>query len=248
MCPKVLRIHVPRPEHRDDFVDVTDGLLTGHRSLFPPNEIQEQLIPEHGANEDGGRQRRAVSIVADAKEVSHPDNRFVAGLRTKPTRSGRKPQHKTPVMPERPAAGSPLPTARQLAWLLVQPITALDAAAAAVVTHVEQDETAKAVASLARRFTALVRASGVIEMANEVRDGAADLDPWITEAKACGAPAIATFASGLSGDAAVVKAALTEPWSSGQAEGQINRLKLIKRQSYGRAGLDLLQRRLVLAS
>jgi len=41
---------------------------------------------------------------------------------------------------------------------------------------------------------------------------------------------------------------LTEPWSSGQAEGQINRLKLIKRQSYGRAGLDLLRRRMVLAA
>ena len=64
-------------------------------------------------------------------------------------------------------------------------------------THVEQDETAKAVADLARRFTALVRASGVSKTAIEERDGAADLDPWITEARACGAPAIATFASGL---------------------------------------------------
>ncbi|QEE42925.1 transposase [Methylobacterium sp. WL2] len=80
------------------------------------------------------------------------------------------------------------------------------------------------------------------------RGAAADLDPWITEAKASGALAIATFASGLNGDAAAVRAALTEPWSSGQAEGQINRLKLIKRQSYGRAGLDLLQRRMVLAT
>ena len=137
--------------------------------------------------------------------------RFAAGLRTKPTRSGRKPQHKTTAMPERPAAGSPLPPARQLAWLLFQPIRAFDAAVAAVVTHVEQDETAKAVAGLARRFTALVRASGVIKMAKDVRDGTADLDPGITEAKACGAPALATFASGLKGDAAAVRLALTEP-------------------------------------
>lgn len=175
-------------------------------------------------------------------------HRFVAERRRKPIRSGRKPRHKTVSMPERPAAGSPLPTARQLAWLLVQPIVALDAAAAAVVTHVEQDETAKAVAGLARRFTALVRASGVNRTATGGRAGAADLDPWIAEAQACGAPAIATFASGLDGDAAAVRAALTEPWSSGQAEGQINRLKLIKRQGYGRAGLDLLQRRMVLAT
>lgn len=39
-----------------------------------------------------------------------------------------------------------------------------------------------------------------------------------------------------------------EPWSSGQAEGQVNRLKLIKRQRYGRAGLDLRKRRMVLAA
>lgn len=180
--------------------------------------------------------------------TSRQVHRFVAGLRTTPTRSGRKPRREAVAMPERLAAGSPLPTARRLAWLLVQPTAALDAAAAAVVTHVEQDETAKAVAGLARRFTALVRASGVSKTATEERDGAADLDPWITAARACGAPAIATFASGLNGDAAAVRAALTEPWSSGQAEGQINRLKLIKRQSYGRAGLDLLQRRMVLAT
>ena len=81
--------------------------------------------------------------------------------------------------------------------------------------------------------------------ATQGRDATAELDAWITTAKACTAPAIATFASGLDGDAAAVRSALTEPWSSGQAEGQINRLKLIKRQSYGRAGLDLLQRRMI---
>ena len=74
------------------------------------------------------------------------------------------------------------------------------------------------------------------------------IDTWIKTAKACSAPAIATFASGLDAAAAAVRSALTEPWSSGQAEGQINRLKLIKRQSYGRAGLDLLKHRLVLAA
>ena len=151
-------------------------------------------------------------------------------------------------MPKQAAAGPPLPTARQLAWLLVQPTSALDPVATAVVIHVEQDEAAKAIAGLARRFTALIRASGVGKTATGGRNGAVDFDLWITQAKACGAPAISTFASGLDGDAAAVRASLTEPWSSGQAEGQINRLKLIKRQSYGRAGLDLLRRRMVLAA
>ena len=151
-------------------------------------------------------------------------------------------------VPETPAAEPSLPSARQLAWLLVQPTSALDAATAAVVARVEQDATASAVAALARRFTALVRASGVGRTATPGRNAAAEFDAWITTAKACSAPAIATFASGLDADAAAVRAALIEPWSSGQAEGQINRLKLIKRQSYGRAGLDLLQRRMVLAA
>jgi transposase len=43
-------------------------------------------------------------------------------------------------------------------------------------------------------------------------------------------------------------AALTLPWSNGQAEAQINRLKLLKRTMYGRAGLDLLRRRFILAA
>ena len=93
-----------------------------------------------------------------------------------------------------------------------------------------------------------MRASGVGRTETAGRDAVAECNAWITTAKDCSAPAIATFASGLDGDGAAVKAALTKPWDSGQAEGQINRLKLIKRQSYGRAGLDLLQRRMVLAA
>jgi transposase len=60
--------------------------------------------------------------------------------------------------------------------------------------------------------------------------------------------AVETFAAGLEQDGTAVRAALTTPWSSGQAEGQINRLKLLKRQMYGRAGVDLLRRRTLLAA
>jgi len=195
----------------------------------------------------------ALALWREIRERGYPGtsrqvHRFVAERRTKPFRSGRKPRHARVAMPEQPAAGTPLPSARQLAWLLVQPTSALDAAAVATVAHVERDEATKAVADLARRFTALVRASGVDRTTTGGRDDAADFGRWITEARACGAPAIATFAAGLDGDAAAVRAALSEPWSGGKAEGQINRLKLIKRQSYGRAGLDLLRRRMVLAA
>ena len=58
---------------------------------------------------------------------------------------------------------------------------------------------------------------------------------------------IETFATGLEHDGTAVRAALTTPWSNGQAGGQITRLKLIKRQSYGRAGFELLRRRVLCA-
>jgi transposase len=73
-------------------------------------------------------------------------------------------------------------------------------------------------------------------------DPAVRSDAWLAEAHACSASAIATFAAGLEADGAATQAALTQPWSSGQAEGQINRIKLMKRQSYGRASFHLLQR------
>lgn len=61
-----------------------------------------------------------------------------------------------------------------------------------------------------------------------VRDGAvAELMPWLEAAESS---AIAAFARGLRKDRAAVEAALREPWSNGQTEGQINRLKLLKRQ------------------
>lgn len=146
--------------------------------------------------------------------------------------------------------GPPSPAARQLAWLLVKPVAALEAADAATVSRVEQDKEAKAAAGLARRFAALVRACGV----RGRREGTvpaqpvAELDVWLAEAKACGIGAVETFAAGLEVDGAAVRAALTETWSSGQAEGQVNRLKLLKRQSYGRASFDLLRRRVLLAA
>ena len=58
---------------------------------------------------------------------------------------------------------------------------------------------------------------------------------------------IAAFAAGIRTDQTVVHAAIFEPWSSGQVEGQITRLKLVKRQMYGRANLDLLKARLMAA-
>ena len=118
-----------------------------------------------------------------------------------------------------------------------------------MLSRVEQDSDARVVAGMARRFTALVRACGVRgqQEGGVPADPGGELDAWLAEARACGGRAVETFAAGLRQDGAV-RAALTEVWSSGQAEGQVNRLKLLKRQSHGRASFDLLRRRVLLAA
>ena len=62
---------------------------------------------------------------------------------------------------------------------------------------------------------------------------------------ATGIALIQNFESRLQGDILAVEAAITEPWSNGPVEGQVNRLKTIKRQMYGRAGVELLRARLI---
>ncbi len=74
------------------------------------------------------------------------------------------------------------------------------------------------------------------------RKAETDLTSWIERARAS---LVASFASGVAKDEAAVQAAITLPWSNGQAEGQINRLKLVRRQMYGRGKIDLLQARLI---
>jgi transposase len=74
------------------------------------------------------------------------------------------------------------------------------------------------------------------------------LDPWLRAAQDSRSPALRGFAKRLAADHDAVRAALIQPWSNGQTEGRINRLKMLKRTMYGRAGLDLLSRRFLLAA
>ncbi len=74
---------------------------------------------------------------------------------------------------------------------------------------------------------------------------AADLDPWLERAATSGVPELKRFAEGIQRDHAAVHAALSWSHSSGQVEGQINKLKLLKRSMYGRAKFDLLRLRML---
>ncbi len=71
---------------------------------------------------------------------------------------------------------------------------------------------------------------------------APDLDPWIVAAIAS---PLSSFAKGIIADRDAVQAAIIQPWSNGQTEGQIIKLKLVKRQMYERAKIDLLEARVI---
>lgn len=89
---------------------------------------------------------------------------------------------------------------------------------------------------LARGFTDLVRTRGGDR-----------LTTWVEQAEHATITEIRSFASGLRKDWDAVKAGLTLTWSSGAVEGAVNRIKMLKRQMYGRANPDLLRRRVLLA-
>jgi transposase len=76
---------------------------------------------------------------------------------------------------------------------------------------------------------------------------AASLDVWLEAVAESDVPELQRFAVGLRRDYAAVVAGLSLPWSNGPVEGHVNRLKFIKRQGYGRAGFDLLKRRVLAA-
>jgi transposase len=169
---------------------------------------------------------------------SRPVSLWAQGRRTEPHACTPRKYLPTCLEPrdDAPRRGR-LPSTRRLAWLLVRDPGALDDAEAAVLAHVRQDAEVARLHDLARSYTRMVR---------EKRPG--DLDGWLAASGESGVAALVTFAEGLSRDYAAVRSALEEPWSSGQAEGQINRLKTLKRQMYGRAGFELLRRRVLYAA
>jgi transposase len=71
------------------------------------------------------------------------------------------------------------------------------------------------------------------------------LESWMAEVDEAGVPELRTFVAKLRQDEAAVVSGLRLPWSQGQTEGQINKLKTIKRAMYGRAGFDLLKQRVL---
>jgi transposase len=103
-----------------------------------------------------------------------------------------------------------------------------------IITHLKKDPDISVVYPLAQQFALMIR------------ERSADLlDTWLDTCLNAGVVQLYNFAIGLQQDYSAVRAALETPWSNGQTEGQVNRLKFIKRQMYGRAHFDLLRLRVL---
>jgi transposase len=125
-----------------------------------------------------------------------------------------------------------IPSARVIARLMTMARDQLSRSEATLVATIEAGVPALVVVrNLADRFHRIIR-----------QQKGAELATWIEEARQTPRR---SFANGLCDDWNAVKAAIVEPWSNGQTEGQITKLKLVKRQMYGRSKLDLLRARLM---
>jgi transposase len=127
------------------------------------------------------------------------------------------------------------PSARAVSFAMVSPATKrLREAQTCVDQLCQMDADIARAHALSEAFLAMVRE----------RRGA-DLEAWMAEAISSGIAELARFARGLQDDLPAVTAGLTLAWSNGVTEGQIHRLKLVKRQGYGRAGFALLRQRVL---
>ena len=167
--------------------------------------------------------------------------RYLARWRPEPGRPGPtvrqdRADHASPTPPARQPMTVPSP--RQARWLLLRAAETLTSDERAYrAALLDAEPVVREVQQLAIDFGALVR----------TRD-APGLVAWLARADASSLPEVRSFAAGIRRDRAAVDAALSSPWSNGQTEGQINRLKVLKRQMYGRAKLDLLEKRFLYAA
>lgn len=139
-----------------------------------------------------------------------------------------------------PSIPSPPPTTRSVLWWLLRPDEQLEEEPHQLVARLcEISPAVRAARELALWFMRMVRERRVEEFGD-----------WINAASARDGPlpSLRGFAQKLLSDRAAVVAALSYEWSNGQTEGQVNRLKLLKRQMYGRAGFDLLRLRVLSAA
>lgn len=139
--------------------------------------------------------------------------------------------------PQNPTTSPTALSARRAAWLFLQRAETLTA---------EQEQTLERLCQQSALTDAITLAQGFIELVRQRLPE--ELDGWLAKAANSSIKVFQTFAKGLKEDYDAVKIALTLDVSNGPVEGLNNRLKMLKRQMFGRAGLDLLAKRFILTS
>jgi len=146
------------------------------------------------------------------------------------------------VRPFRQAAAAPdpapaVPKTRQITrWLLTRP------------DRLPADEQAQLAAIRARcpHIDALAGHVTAFAEMMTARTGSRDLEAWLAAVEADDRSGLRSLAAGIRTDQQAVTNGLTLHWNSGRVEGTVNKIKMIKRQMYGRAGFDLLRKRVIL--
>lgn len=161
--------------------------------------------------------------------------RFIAQLRRAEARG--KPISSVPRARQGSIAGLS-PTAKNVAALFMRREEKLDEEQEKYLKRLcDADEALADTRRLTQEFAEMVR-----------RLEGEDLHGWLKDAEESRSTALRSFAVGLSKDLDAVRAGLTETWSNGPVEGFVHKLKLLKRQGYGRAGFELLRARMLLAA
>jgi transposase len=141
------------------------------------------------------------------------------------------------AMTAAPPPGPVVPKTRQITrWLLTRPATLTDDERAQLAAIQDACPHLDALAAHVRSFAEIMTR----------RRGQQELEGWLTAAEADDQPELHSFANGVRRDQHAVTAGLTLPYSSGAVEGNVTRIKMIKRQMYGRAGFNLLRKRVIL--
>jgi transposase len=125
-----------------------------------------------------------------------------------------------------------LPVARRLVWVFLHPIEKLDEKEVQLRQYLLNHPVLQQGCELVHNFQRMVHKHEAHKFAD-----------WLQACETSQIPEFVNLAIGMKKDDGAIKAALSFQWSNGQTEGQVNRLKLLKRQMYGRANFDLLTAR-----
>lgn len=239
-----------------------DGNPTESQWPVKPSMLDPYIPYLHRRWQDGCE--NAAQLVRELREHGYTGSRkmvavWVAQRRREPAKTGprkyREPSnhHQEPSastegklaqwerkQPKQEQKQERTPSSVQFSYFLMRKPENLNMVEQAALRQLQQVSEDIAIAyPLVQEFLRMMRE----RTGNEVQ-----LDSWLGKAKSSKLIDLHNFAVGIERDKAAVVAGLTEKWSNGQTEGQVNRLKMMKRTMYGRAKFDLLQRRVLEAA